>query len=200
MGFKKAGLKVRLWSSVNPAGSSKESNILVGACVLGDSLGSFTDCVLGQFTGQGQSNCSLDLTARDGCSFVVVRKSWSFTSNSFKDVVHEAVHDWHCFGADSSLGVNLLQHFVDVERVGFSSLLFLLLVSCWRLLSFASFLYSFATDFVCHLVLFVLSLSSSDEISDEILPANLNFRIQRAGWLSELEMSGPIRFQISKLL
>ena len=163
-------------------------------------FGSFTECVLGQFTGQQQSNCSLDLMARDGCSFVVVRKSWSFTSNSFKDVVHEAVHDWHCFGADSSLGVNLLQHFVDVERVSFSSLPFLLLVSCWLLLSFASFPHGFATDFGCHLFLFVLSLSSLDEISDVILPANLNFRIQRAGALSELETSRPIRFQISKLL
>ena len=69
------------------------ANFLVGACVLGDSFGTFTDCVLGQFTGQQESDSSLDLSARDSCSLVVVGQTGSFTSNSLEDVVDEAVHD-----------------------------------------------------------------------------------------------------------
>ena len=39
---------------------------LLAAGVLGDSLGSFTDGVLGQFTGQKQSDGGLDLAGADG--------------------------------------------------------------------------------------------------------------------------------------
>lgn len=39
---------------------------LLAAGVLGDSLGAFRDSVLGQFTGQEKTDCSLDFSAGDG--------------------------------------------------------------------------------------------------------------------------------------
>lgn len=41
-------------------------NSLLAACVLGDGLGTFTDGVLGQFTGQQKPDSGLDLSAGDG--------------------------------------------------------------------------------------------------------------------------------------
>jgi hypothetical protein len=38
---------------------------------------------------------------------VVVSKTGSFSSNAFKNVVDEGVHDGHGFGADASIRVNL---------------------------------------------------------------------------------------------
>ena len=38
-------------------------------------------------------------------------------ASAFKDVVHEAVHDCHCLGRDASVGMDLLQDFVDVDGV-----------------------------------------------------------------------------------
>ena len=116
-------------------------------------LSPFRVGTLGQFFGQQQSHCALDLRNIDGCSLVVVGESRGFSSDSIEHVVHKAVHDWHSLGADSSLGVNLLQHFVDVERVGFSPLLSLLLVSSWLLLGLACLLDCLSADLWCHLEL-----------------------------------------------
>ena len=51
--------------------------------------------MLGQFTRQKETDCSLDLPAGDGGALVVVGKAGSFSSNTLKDVVHEGVHDGH---------------------------------------------------------------------------------------------------------
>ena len=40
------------------------------------------------------------------------------SSNTLEDVVHEGVHDGHGLAGDASVGVDLLQHLVDVDRVG----------------------------------------------------------------------------------
>ena len=48
---------------------------LLAAGVLGHSLGSFTDGVFGQFTGQKQPDGGLDLAGADGGFLVVVRKA-----------------------------------------------------------------------------------------------------------------------------
>lgn len=45
--------------------TTKRHNRLA-AGVLGDSLGAFRDSVLGQFTGQEKTDCSLDFSAGDG--------------------------------------------------------------------------------------------------------------------------------------
>lgn len=92
---------------------------LLGAGVLGHSLGSFGDGVLSQLSGEEKTDSSLDLSGGDGAPPVVVSQSGSLGSNALEDVVHEGVHDGHGLGADSSVGVDLLQDFVDVDRVGF---------------------------------------------------------------------------------
>lgn len=102
---------------------------LLGRSVLGDGLGSLTDGVLGQFSGQEQTNSCLDLATRDRRTTVVVSETGSLGSDTFEDVVDEAVHDAHGLGADSSVWVDLLQDFVDVDGVRLSSSPLLLLVS-----------------------------------------------------------------------
>ena len=55
-------------------------------------------------------------------------QSAGFRCDSFKDIVGERVHDGHSFGADSSIGVNLFQDFVDVDSITFLPLTSLFLV------------------------------------------------------------------------
>ena len=90
---------------------------LLGAGVLRHSLCSFGHGVLGEFTRQEKTDGSLDLSACDGGSLVVVGKTAGFSGNALKDVVHEGVHDGHGLAGDTSVGVNLLQHLVDVDAV-----------------------------------------------------------------------------------
>ena len=44
-----------------------------------------------------------------------------FGGDALEDVVNERVHDAHGFAGDTSVRVNLLQHFVDVDGIAFSS-------------------------------------------------------------------------------
>ena len=102
---------------------------LLGRSVLGDSLGALRDGVLGQFTREEEADSSLDLPGGDGRPLVVVGKAGSFGSNAFEDVIHEGVHDGHSLGGDTSVGVDLLEHLVDVDAVGFLPPALLLLVA-----------------------------------------------------------------------
>ena len=51
--------------------------------------------MLGQFTGQQESDCSLDLPAGDGGALVVVGKTGGLSGDPLENVVHERVHDGH---------------------------------------------------------------------------------------------------------
>ena len=102
---------------------------LLGAGVLGDGLGSLRDSVLGQLTGQEEPDSSLDLPGGDGGPLVVVGQTGGLTGNPLENVVHERVHDGHSLGGHTSIGVNLLQHLVDVDSVRFLPLLLLFLVT-----------------------------------------------------------------------
>ena len=102
---------------------------LLGRRVLGDGLGSLTDGVLGQFSGQEQTNSCLDFSTRDRRTTVVVSETGRLGSDTFEDVVDEAVHDAHGLRADASVWVHLLQDFVDVDGIGLSSSPLLFLVS-----------------------------------------------------------------------
>ena len=84
--------------------------------------------MFGQFTGQQKPDGSLDLPGGDGGSLVVVSKTGSFSSDTFKDIVDEGVHDAHGLGGDTSVGVDLLQNLVDVDGIRFLPLLVLLLL------------------------------------------------------------------------
>merc|ERR1712018_880211 len=78
---------------------------LLGAGVLGDGLGTFRDGVFGQFTGEEKPDSGLDLPGGDGGPLVVVGQAGSFSSDTFKDIVDEGVHDAHGLGGDTGIGV-----------------------------------------------------------------------------------------------
>ena len=85
--------------------------------------------MLGQFTGEEETDSGLDLPRGDGGSLVVVGETGGLSGDSLEDVVDKAVHDRHGFAADSGVGVNLFQHLVDVDAVALLSPLSLLLVA-----------------------------------------------------------------------
>ena len=126
---------------------------LLGAGVLGDGLGTFRNGVFGQFTGEEEPDGCLDLPRGDGGPLVVVGETAGLSGDSLKDVVDEGVHDGHGLGGDTGVGVDLLQHLVDVDGVGFLPLLVALLVSALGdlLLGLARLLGGFAGNFGGHL-------------------------------------------------
>lgn len=103
---------------------------LLGAGVLGHSLGSLGDGVLGQLSGQEEPDGGLDFPGGDGGPLVVVGQTGGLGGDPLEDVVDEGVHDAHGLGGDTGVGVDLLQHLVDVDGVGLLPFLVpLLLVS-----------------------------------------------------------------------
>ena len=90
---------------------------LLGGSVLGDGLGALRHGVLGELTREQQADSSLDLARGDGGLLVVLGKLGGLVGDFLEDVVHERVHDGHGLGGDTSVGVHLLQHLVDVHRV-----------------------------------------------------------------------------------
>ena len=85
--------------------------------------------MLGKLAWEKQPDGSLDLPGGDGSPLVVVGKTASFPGDTLKDVIHERVHDGHGLGADTSIGVHLLEHLVDVDSVRLTPLLPSLLIS-----------------------------------------------------------------------
>ena len=129
----------------------RSSRNLLGAGVLGDSLGSLRHSVLGQFTGQQETDSGLDLPGRDGGTPVVVGQTGGFSSDALEDVIDKAVHDGHGLAGDAGVGVHLLEDLVDVDRVALSPPPSLLLVP--RTLGFClggGLLGSLGTDFWRH--------------------------------------------------
>ncbi len=98
-------------------GFGRQANDLLAAGVLGHSLGSLRHSVLGQLTREQETDSGLDFTAGDGGAVVVVGQTGGLSSNALKDVVDKAVHDGHGLAGDTSVGVHLLQHLVDVDGV-----------------------------------------------------------------------------------
>ena len=85
--------------------------------------------MLGQLTGKEQPDGGLDFPGGDGGPLVVVGQTGSFSGDSLENVIDERVHDGHGLGGNTGIGVNLLEHLVDVDGVGFTPLLPALLVS-----------------------------------------------------------------------
>ena len=90
---------------------------LLAAGVLCDSLGAFTHSVLGQLTGQKQTDGGLDFSAGDGRPLVVVGQTGRLGGDPLEQIVDERVHDGHGLARYTSVGVHLLQHLVDVDGV-----------------------------------------------------------------------------------
>ena len=101
---------------------------LLGARVLGHGLGTLGYGMLGQFTRQKETDGCLDLSAGDGGTLVVVSEAAGFGGDALKEVVHEGVHDGHGLAGDTSVGVHLFQHFVNVDAVALPPPPLLLLV------------------------------------------------------------------------
>ena len=76
--------------------------------VFSNSLRSFADSVLCQFTGQQKSDGGLDLAGANGWLLVVVSQAGWLDSYTFEDVVNKRVHNAHGFAWDAGIGVNLL--------------------------------------------------------------------------------------------
>ena len=93
------------------------SRRLLGAGVLGDGLGALRHGVLGQLTGEEETDGGLNLPAGDGRATVVVGQTRGLGGDALEDVVHERVHDGHGLAGDTSVGVDLLQHLVDVDGI-----------------------------------------------------------------------------------
>ena len=129
----------------------KDDNLL-GAGVLGDSLGSLRDSVLGKLSWEEEPDSSLDFTRGDGGPLVVVSKTGSLSSNSLKEIIDKRVHDAHGLGGDTSVRVDLLQHLVDVDGIRFlpSQLLLLLITLGDGLGSLSRLLGSFSRNFWWH--------------------------------------------------
>ena len=77
-------------------GRYRRVHSLLGAGVLGDSLGTFRDSVLGELTREEKPDSSLDFPRGDGGPLVVVCQPGSLSSNPLKYVVDKRVHDGHC--------------------------------------------------------------------------------------------------------
>eukprot|EP00514_Thraustochytrium_sp_LLF1b_P010276 CAMPEP_0184549250 /NCGR_PEP_ID=MMETSP0199_2-20130426/8639_1 /TAXON_ID=1112570 /ORGANISM="Thraustochytrium sp., Strain LLF1b" /LENGTH=100 /DNA_ID=CAMNT_0026943959 /DNA_START=68 /DNA_END=366 /DNA_ORIENTATION=- len=90
---------------------------------LGNSLGTLGYCVLCELTRENQAYSGLYLTRREGRLLVVLAKLASLGRQAVEDVADERVHDAHRLLGDTDLGVNLLEHTVDVGRVRLDALL-----------------------------------------------------------------------------
>ena len=99
------------------AGLFEEINSLFAAGILGDSLGTLRHSMFGQLSREVKSDSSLDFPAGDGVLLVVVSQFGGLSGNSFKDIINKRVHDAHGLGGDTSVGVDLLEDLVDVDRV-----------------------------------------------------------------------------------
>ena len=85
--------------------------------------------MFGQFTGEEQPDGGLDFPGGDGGPLVVVSQTGGLCCNALKDVIDKRVHDGHGLGGDTSVGVHLLEHLVDVDGVRFTPLLPSLLIT-----------------------------------------------------------------------
>ena len=112
-------------------------NTLSGARVLGDGLRALADGVLGELTGQQQTDGGLVLATSDRRALVVMSETGGLGGDALEDVVHERIHDAHRFARDTGVGVHLLQHLVDVDAVALPPLSVALLVTTARCLRLA---------------------------------------------------------------
>ncbi len=82
--------------------------------------------MLGELSGEHEAHGGLDLPGGEGRLLVVLGELSGLSGNALEDVVDERVHDGHALLGDASVGVDLLQHLVDVRSVGLHAALVLL--------------------------------------------------------------------------
>ena len=108
--------------------------------------------MLGKLSWEEEPHRGLYLTRGDGGPLVVVGKTAGFSCNTLKEVIDKGVHDGHGLGGDTSVWVDLFQHLVDVDGIGFlpSALLLLLVTLGDGLGSLSRLLGSFSRNFWWH--------------------------------------------------
>ena len=72
-----------------------------------DGFGALRDSVLGELSRQDKPDCCLDLPGCDCGLLGVASQRGCLIGDLLKDVIDEGVQNWHCFGADSSVRVDL---------------------------------------------------------------------------------------------
>lgn len=90
---------------------------LLGTVVLGDSLGSLRDGVLGQLTGEDEADGGLDLLGADGGALVVRSELAGLRGDALKNVIDKRVHNAHGLLRNVHIGVALAEDLEDVGRV-----------------------------------------------------------------------------------
>jgi hypothetical protein len=86
--------------------------------------------VLGEFTREHQTDSGLDLAAGESRLLVVSGELSGLGGDTFEDIVDEGVHDGHSLLRDTGIGVDLLEHLVDVRGIRLDALLVLLATGC----------------------------------------------------------------------
>jgi hypothetical protein len=89
-----------------------------GGGELGHGLGALGHGVLGELAGEEQAHSGLDLSGGEGGLLAVARQAGGLKGESLEDVVDERVQDGHASLGDAGVGVDLLEHLVDVRSVG----------------------------------------------------------------------------------
>lgn len=69
--------------------------------------------MFGKLTRKDETNGSLNFARCDGLAFVGAGEVSGFNGDSFKNVIHEGIHNVHGFLGDSDVVVNLLEYLVD---------------------------------------------------------------------------------------
>ena len=93
--------------------------------------------MLGELTGQQQTDGGLDLATSDRRALVVVSETGRLGGDALEDVVYKRIHYAHRFARDTGVGVHLLQHLVDVDAVALPPFSVSLLVTTSRCLRLA---------------------------------------------------------------
>ncbi len=78
--------------------------------------------MLGEFTGENESDGGLNFAGGEGLCAAVGGELGSLGGDALEEVVDEGVHDAHSLGGNTGIGVNLLEDFVDVDGIGFGPL------------------------------------------------------------------------------
>jgi hypothetical protein len=78
--------------------------------------------VLGELTGEDESDGGLDLAGGEGVLLVVSDELGGLEGDLLEDVVDERVHDLHGSLGNTGLGVDLLEDSVDVDGEGLGPL------------------------------------------------------------------------------
>ena len=73
--------------------------------------------MLGQLTGEEEADSGLDLATADGGLLAVLGQAASLGGDALEEIIDEGVHDGHGAARDAGVGVDLLQHLVDVDAI-----------------------------------------------------------------------------------